>query len=178
MNPTTTTQIISSSFSLYNIVTTIGIVAVFTAFLYIGRKLQILDDLKITTNKIKVNIKVVSDFLTRNHSKFNPAELQAFSPLQLTKEGKTLIEDIGFNNVFGKHKHDFFQFIDSENPKLKYDVEVAAIKSLSALYDKDFMSFLKVFFYNNPNRTLQDTAPTLGIYIRDMYLAEHPEITV
>ncbi|HEU0080991.1 MAG TPA: hypothetical protein VFQ72_03125 [Candidatus Paceibacterota bacterium] len=39
------------------------------------------------------------------------------------------------------------------------------------------MKFLKAYFYNNPARNLPNTAQTLGIYVRDLYLAEHPEIT-
>ncbi len=162
---------------IYNILSTIGIATILGAVLYIGRKLQILDDLKITTHKIKSNVKVVSDFLTRNNTNFNPSELQAYSPLKLTTEGENLITKIGFDNIFEKNKDDFYKCIESENPKLKYDIEIAAIKSVSVLYDKEYMSFLKVFFYNNPKRSMQDTAPTLGVYIRDKYLQEHPEIT-
>lgn len=122
-------------------------------------------------------MKVMSDYLTRHHKKFNPAELQTLSPYMLTPEGNDFIKKIGFDNVFEKNKNDFFNFVDSENPKLKYDVEIASIKSIYLLSDKPFMEFLKVFFYNNPLRTLEDTAPTLGVYVRDMYLEQHPEIT-
>ncbi len=97
-----------------NIITTIGVASVVVGLLYIGRKLQILDDLKSVTDKIKLNIKVVSDFLTRNNANFNHSELQAYSP--------------------------------------------------------------RVFMYNKPDRNMENTAPTLGVYIRDMYLSEHPEI--
>jgi hypothetical protein len=39
------------------------------------------------------------------------------------------------------------------------------------------MEFLKIFFYENPARNMENTAPTLGVYIRNKYLAKHPEIT-
>jgi len=84
---------------------------------------------------------------------------------------------LGFDNIFKEHKLDFFNYIDEEKPKLKYDVEFSAIKSISFLSDKPYMEFLKVFFYNNPNKNIENTAPTLGVYIRDKYLEEHPEIT-
>lgn len=164
--------------SFFDVITTIGLVSIIGALIYIGRKLQILDDLKSMTDKIKLNLKVVSDFLMRgDNEKFNPAELQAYSPLQLTEEGESFIQTLGFQNVFNDYKTDFFQCIDNEKPKLKYDVEFAAIKSISMLYDKPYMNFLKVFFYNNPQRNMENTAPTLGIYIRNKYLTEHPEIT-
>jgi hypothetical protein len=155
----------------------IGIPTIVGLFIYIGRKLQILDNLEITVNKIKGNVKVVSDYLAKSHSKFNQKEIQAYSPLTLTLEGNKLITSLGFDNIFAQNKDDFFRCISSENPKLKYDVELYAIKSISALQDKDYMKFLKVYFYNNPDRNIENTAPTLGVYIRDKYLAEHPEIT-
>ena len=162
--------------TLINIIMTIGVGAVVAGLIYIGRKLQILDDLKVTTDKIKANVKVVGDFLTRDNKNFNPSELQAYSPLRLTPEGENFIKKTGFDTVFDKNKADFFRCIDSEKPKLKYDVEIAAIKSISMLYDKEYMNFLKVLFYNTPSRSMENTAPTLGVYLRDKYLVAHPEI--
>ncbi len=159
-----------------NIVIAIGIPAIIAALIYIGRKLQILDDLQKTIGKMKLNLKVIGDFLTRNHSEFNPTELQGYSPLELTDEGQRFIHNIGFTGIFNKQKADFFACIDAEHPKLKYDVESAAIKSIYTLSDKDYMAFLKEHFYNNPTRNLGNTAPTLGVYVRDRYLEEHTAI--
>lgn len=158
------------------IISTIGWAVVLGAFIYIGRKLQTLDELNRASVKIKMNVKVISDHLTKFDSQFDPRELQSFSPLQLTKEGKMLIEALKFDKIFKKHSQDFCEFIDGEEPKLKYDVELAAIKAIVALSDQDYMKLLKVFFYNNPTRNLQNVAPTLGVYVRDKYLKRHPEI--
>ncbi len=163
--------------TLINLILAIGVPAIVAALVYIGRKVQILDDLKNTVGKMKTNLKIISDFLTTNYSEFNPKELQGYSPLQLTEEGLRFLHNIGFIKIFNKHREDFFKCIDSEQPKLKYDVEVAAIKSVYMLSDKDFMSFLKEYFYNNPTRNLGNTAPTFGVYIRDRYLEDHPELT-
>lgn len=164
--------------SLVNFITVVvGVPSIIVALVYIGRKVQILNDMRETINKVKNNIKIVADFLTKNFSAFNSSELHTYSPLGLTEEGKAFIEDIGFSNVFTAHREDFIGFIDSEEPEVKYDVENAAIKSIHLLYEKPFMKFLKVYFYNNPARNIANTAPTLGVYIRDVYLNEHPEIT-
>lgn len=160
-----------------DVVTTIGVVSIIGGLIYIGRKLQILDDLKIMTEKIKTNVKVIGDFLARNNKNFDPMELRTYSPITLTPKGEEFIKSIGFDKVFKDHKKDFFHCIAGEKPKFKYDIEVAAIKSVSMLYDEEYMDFLKVLFYNDPKRSLENTAPTLGIYLRDKYLAEHPEIT-
>lgn len=167
----------SITLSFIDVIVAIGVVSVIGGLIYIGRKLQILDDLKITTDKIKANVKIVGDFLARDNANFNSAELQEYSPLKLTPIGEEFIKTSGFANIFEANKDDFFKCIESEKPKLKYDVEIAAIKSISILYDKEYMNFLKVLFYNSPSRKMENTAPTFGVYIRDKYLSEHPEIT-
>lgn len=166
----------SSGVRFLDIITTIGVISIIGGLIYIGRKLQILDTLTVTTDKIKNNLSAVANHVIKNYE-FDPSELKIYSPVKLTDIGKEFIKTLGFDNVFERNKSDFFSFIDSENPKLKYDVELASIKSISVLYEKEYMSFLKVFFYNHPARNIENTAPTLGIYIRDQYLAEHPEIT-
>jgi hypothetical protein len=159
-------------------VVTIGIPVIIGTSIYIGRKLKTLDHLEITSRKIKHNLKVVSDFLIKSSSlHFDPTELKNYSPLQLSPEGEKLIEALGFGDIFEARREEFFQFIDEEHPRLKYDVELAAIKAIHIFSEKEYMSPLKVFFYNNPKRNLENTAPTLAVYVRDKYLEKHPEIT-
>jgi hypothetical protein len=163
--------------SFFHVISAIGITAIVAVLVYIGRKLQVLDDVKVTTNLIKQNMKVICDFLIRSNSDFDSTELQSFSPLSLTQAGEDFVKNSHFDVIFNEHKNDFFECINSESPKMKYDVESSAIKAIFILADKDYMGFLKEFFYNNPARSLENTAPTLGVYMRDKYLAEHPEIT-
>ena len=160
---------------IFQIGSAIGFTVIMTTLISIGRKLQILDDMREDIRKLKHNTNAIANFLTKN-SEFDLKELQPFSPLQLTDIGKGLISSLGFDKVFADHKQEFFSLIDEEQPKLKYDVEIAAIKAIAALYDQDYMQFLKIYMYNNPTRNLENIAPTLGVYIRDAYLAEHGEI--
>ncbi|MBI4598882.1 hypothetical protein HY734_01650 [Candidatus Uhrbacteria bacterium] len=155
----------------------IGVPSIAVGLVFVGRKLEVLDSLETSCAGIKHNLKVIGDYLTRHHATFDPSELHALSPLQLTPQGRQFLEELDFDNVVAANKTDFFACIDEEHPKLKYDVETAAIKSIYTLTEKPYMQFLKVFFYNNPERSLENTAATLGVYIRDLYLAEHPEIT-
>ena len=166
----------ANSIDIGAIINGIGIVSILGAVLYAGKKLQILDELKSSIEKTKSNLKVICDYLTKNHSKFDPSEIKGFSPLGLTKKGYGLIEGLSFDKVFEKNKKDFFDVIDDRKPKLKYEVETAALHSIIALSNEEYMDFLKVFFYNNPKRNMDNTAPTLGLYIRDKYLENHPEI--
>ncbi len=70
------------------VVVTLGVPTLIGSSLYIGRKLQILDSLHETTCTIKHNLTIITHYLTKNHKNFNPAELKAFSPLQLTESGR------------------------------------------------------------------------------------------
>ena len=98
--------------------------------IWVGRKLQVLDDLQATSEKIKHNVKVISDFLIAKAGDFNHSELQNYSPLALTENGEKFIRDLGFDKVFEANKADFFNCIDHDAPKLKYDVEISAIRSI------------------------------------------------
>ncbi len=157
-------------------VVVVGLPSIIVACIYIGRKLQILESLGKTMETAKHNLKVICDKMIIV-SVIEPNELKNYSPLALTEGGSKFLEGLGFPNVFEDHGEDFLNFIESEHPKLKYDVELSAIKSIYVLADKDYMNFLKVFFYNNPARNMDNTAPTLGVYVRDKYLEKHPEIT-
>ena len=159
------------------ILNTLTSVATLTAVLYFGRKLQILEDIQVTMEKIKHNLKVVTDHLIRTNKDFNHQDLRDYSPLRLTGEGRQLIKQIGFDKVLEQHKDDFMDYIKEEEPRLKYDVEKLAITAVHINSSKSYMDFLKIYFYNNPQRDIQNTAPTLGVYIRDIYLKNHPEIS-
>src|SRR3989344_4399990 len=105
------------------IIVALGVPTIIAGLIYVGKKLHLLESIEQSLERIKHNMKVVSDYLTRHHLKFDPKELKSLSPLALTDAGLKLIEEIGFDNVFEKYKADFFELIDSENAKLKYDVE-------------------------------------------------------
>ncbi len=53
------------------IILALGIPTIIGACVYIGTKLQILDDLKFTSDKIKQNLNTVCNFLIKNNDKFN-----------------------------------------------------------------------------------------------------------
>ncbi|NQU77201.1 hypothetical protein HQ544_00735 [Candidatus Falkowbacteria bacterium] len=160
------------------IVTLIGIPAMVIALIFIGRKLQILDTLEKTMRKVKHNIQIVCNSLTESPDiNFDHGRLESFSPLKLTEGGmKYLKEDIKFVEVFQGNKEDFFDFIDSEEPKTKFEVEQLSSKATLFLLNKEYFKPIKVYLYNNPNENLQSLAQVAGVYVRDRYLEAHPEI--
>jgi hypothetical protein len=58
------------------VVVSLGVPTIIGFAISLGKKLQVLENLDGTAKNIKHNMKVMSDYLTRHHKKFNPAELQ------------------------------------------------------------------------------------------------------
>lgn len=162
---------------LTKVIVIIGIPTIVGGCIYIGKKLQILDDLKDTMTKVKHNVKVVSDSLVRQKRViFDPSELQAYSPLRLTNKGNEKIKEVEFDSILEKHKKDFFDFVNLDEPTTKYDVQNSSIKSIISLFDREYFTPIKKYLYNNPNVDVKLLTTTLAIYLRDKYLEEHTEI--
>lgn len=162
--------------TIQKIILYLGVPTIIGALIYIGKKLQILSDLKETTEKVKHNIKVICDTLLQSKIKFDSTEIKSFSPFQLTDIGRKKIKTLGFDNIFEVNKTDFLTFIDSEQPKTKYDAEIASIKSVVVLFEKEYFNQIKSYLYNHPEADERTLRTTLGIYIRDKYFELHPEI--
>lgn len=156
---------------------TIGIPSIFASLIYIGRKLQVLDELNITVDKIKNNLKVVIDFLIQNNNNFPCSRLANYSPISLTQDGHDFLQKISFYQIFETHKKDFIECINEDSPKSKLEVETSAIKSILFLFERDYFKSVKDFLYNNPFENKNDFAKIAGVYIRDQYLRLHPEIS-
>ncbi|MDQ1284350.1 MAG: hypothetical protein QG620_698 [Patescibacteria group bacterium] len=151
-----------------------GIIWIGRNLILIGRRLQILDDMKISIDKIKHNLKVVCDALVKADSiKFNHEKLKSYSPLNLTDKGVEFIKEIGFDKTFESNKKDFYGFIRSEDPKTPYDIELASIKAVLFLFDNEYFYPVKDYLYNNPEEKKSQVAGVLGVYIRDKYMEDN-----
>lgn len=91
------------------IIVIIGVPSIVGGCIYIGRKLQILDDTKEAVIKVKHNIKVISDSLVKQKKiLFDPSELKAYSPLRLTDKGNEKVKEVEFDSILTNNKKDFF----------------------------------------------------------------------
>ncbi|OGH64188.1 MAG: hypothetical protein A2821_03810 [Candidatus Magasanikbacteria bacterium RIFCSPHIGHO2_01_FULL_41_23] len=154
----------------------VGIPSLLLGFLYIGKRLQLLDDINNTVKSLKHNIKVICDHLISKFDGFDHTLLVNYSPLKLKPEAVKLLEIIGFIEMFKQHKQDFFDLINNEQPKTKFDVELQSIKAVLILFEKDYFTEVKNYLYNNPNVEYKKFAQVLGIYVRDKYFNEHKMI--
>lgn len=159
-----------------NVICAIGIPTIAIALIYVGRKLQILDEVGKAIKKIKNNVLVISNSLIESSVEFDHGKLETFSPVRLTDEGMTHLEKIGFIKIFSDHKEDFLDIIKTEIPKTKYDVENNAKKSVLILMDKDYFQPIKEFLYENPKESKQELVRIAGTYVRDKFLEENKDI--
>jgi hypothetical protein len=189
-----------------SIVVMIGLPAIIGACVYVGRKLQILDALQSDATEVKKNIKsmqkdlidvgedlsgskqssvlfrikhnirIIADHLTKTDPGFEVEYLKTMSPFQLNDEGEKLLQKSGFKQIVKENSEDFLNFIGMDKPKTKYDVQETAYKGVFLLFDEDYFVPVKTFLYNNPKVTKKAFLSAAAIYIRDVYLKAHPEI--
>lgn len=144
---------------------------------YIGQKLQILTSLNKTSNTIKANIRAISNALIDSETvEWDGRYLKDYSPLTLTQEGIEYLKQTNFIDVFEQHENDVFDYIIQESPQTKYDVENASVTSVLSLADEEYMEPVKVYLYNHPKDSMSKLAKIAGVYVRDKYLAAHPDI--
>ncbi len=158
----------------WDVVNTVGISVGAGAFLFVGRKLQVLDQITKTMEKVKGNLKLVTDHLITTQAgpaAFDHEKLQSYSPTQITEKGMEYLREIGFINVFEAQQKDFFDCIDAEEPTADYDIQNAAIRCVFYLFDKPYFSGIKEYFYQNPRDESRPVfAQIAGIYVRDKYM--------
>ncbi len=131
-----------------------------------------------TLDILKHNIRAIAISLFKvEHIDFDPTYLRDYSPLKITPEGLKYLEKVGFARIFKDRSDRFFRAIDMDKPKVKYDVEYSAIKTVFALLDRDYFKPVKIYFYNNPSEDIKSFAKLAGVYVRDRYLEKHTEIT-
>lgn len=156
---------------IVGLVMAIGIPTIIGTILILGRKLEVLDSLNKTTDKIKLNVKVIGDALIQSElTDFNGENLQTYSPVQITDKGNKYLEDIGFIKLFSEHEEDFFRCVEVDEPKTDYDIEIASIKSILYLFDKPYFDVIKNHLYNNPTEGKSSFTKTAGIYVRNKYM--------
>jgi len=137
----------------------------------IGRKL----------GKMKDNVLIIITHLSTsaaNRGKLDTNLIQIMSPMYITQQGYESLAGSGFKAIFDapEHRARFMSYLQSQNPRTKLDVESFAIVSFATFLEREFMNPIKTYLFNNPHA--RESYQTLaGLYIRDEYLKDHPEIT-
>ena len=108
----------------------------------------------------------------------DPTLIRSMSPLTIQPAGYTILENSGFKTIMDNqvHRQVILKFIADASPNTRLDVEQKALILFSTLMLNEYMNPIKTYLYDNP--AAREIFPTLaGLYIRDEYLKDHPEIT-
>jgi hypothetical protein len=133
-----------------------------------------------TMGKMKDNILVIVTYLSTsaaNRGKLDTSLIQIMSPMIITPQGYEALASSGFKAIFDipKHRAQIMSYLRSQNPRTKLDMESLSIVSFATFLEKNFMDPIKTYLFNNPSA--RESYQTLaGLYIRDEYLKDHPEI--
>jgi hypothetical protein len=136
-----------------------------------------IDHLERTLEKVKLNMKAIITFLATTQENFDPSIIESMSPLQIKPQGYEILNESGFIEIMqnAEMRRKILSYVDDQEPTAKLDVEKYAIVCFNTILEEEFMRPVKTYLYNYPNQ--RQSFPTLaGLYIRDEYLKEHPEI--
>lgn len=157
----------------------VGVPSLVAALIYVGRQFQKLDTLNATMEAVKHNINLCM-FALIKMNKLEGDKVHALSPASLTREGYEYLGRVGVKDAIDHETYgsDLLGRIDRNQPGSKYDVEISAIQTMfAALTDTSpEMRAVKIYLYNHPDEGLPAIAYLAGLYLRDRYLAAHPEI--
>lgn len=131
-----------------------------------------------TLEKVKLNIKAISTFLTTDRPRFDISIIEAMSPLNIKEKGYQILEESGFKAMMSdpEKRAKILACVADQNPTTKLDVEKTSIVFFATLLENEFMNPIKSYLYEHPDN--REVFPTLaGLYIRDEYLKDHLEIT-
>ena len=160
----------------------------------LGRHSDSISLIRSTLDRIEGQVGVVLQIMTANQT---PRDMVAavtysekHSPRRLNDNGNNLLNDIKGVAFLNENKPLFFDEIEKFSPKTSLDVENVALSVLRLKQSDDIFNGIKSWVYNAPARSivrkdgtqimtevsLEDVLFVLSLPLRDMFLAEHPEI--
>lgn len=136
---------------------------------------------------VKKNVRTIIVYLASKDKNFLGMKN---SPLILNEKGKTVYDAIKGSDFIEKNKTMLMEMLASKNPRTPLDVEISARTVFIELLNDPVFDEIKNIVYSYPAikvtnidgkevehvMTMADACFVLSIPLRDMYLADHPEI--
>ncbi len=153
-------------------IVSLGIPTIVAVLIYIGRKLQALDGLEKTVEKeIKPDLKNVRERFSALEGKLS-GYTKSFSPIALTPEGKTLLENSGLKTYIDNHQNSMFDFCNENlDMDTAYDIQESVFYYFEheLAFTDEYDTYIKEYAYNQGVST--EVLRRLGaIYFRDLSL--------
>ena len=145
-----------------------------------------LDELSNDMSQVKDGLTTIKALLLMKFKDLEPALAAKHSPRTLNELGKKIFDDMNGQSFLEKNKQLLYAVIDKDKPKTAYDVENLCYYACAANVNNDAFNEIKSFLYNYPTLPLPDgrqyevtmdaACSVLSLPLRDMYLADHPDI--
>lgn len=155
---------------ILDIITGIGIPTIVIALIYIGRKLQVLDDLDKTVKSIYERFIKVEE---RVDTLWKDEVAPAHSPRKLNNYGNKILTESGIKEIIEEKREKLLELVKNSGAKNAYDVEREVLSVVEHLPEHcpDVVERLK----NGAFKTGASVATVLlvgGLYLRDLIFPE------
>jgi hypothetical protein len=142
-----------------------------------------------TLKNIRDDIRMLISILKTQNPDLDTLLFKMFSPLALTDLAIEILEQTGGKNYIHANLKELISALEEKNLKTALDVEMTAPKVILEKSDENAFSPIKNYIYNNPEFIsdlnlgikikidLQSVTKVMGIYLRDLYLEKHPELS-
>lgn len=156
--------------SIQNVITLIGIPTIVVALIYIGRKLQVLDTVEKTMEKMYERFIKVEE---RVNTLWKDEVAPAHSPRQLNDIGKKILNESGIKEIIIEKKADLLAKVKEINPTNAYDAEQATLNVVSDLpkHCPDVIPQLKDGAFK-VGQGMETVLLVGGFYLRDLIFIE------
>ena len=151
-----------------------GVPTIFVVLIYIGRKLQILDDVKksadATQKEVKGIDRMVNIIKTKMDILWSERVAPSGSPMQLNERGQKILKESGIKEIVDERFDELLNKIKEKNPSNAYQVQENSKKVVYKLKDdRDLIPKLEMSAYEAGVDI--DTILLVGaIYLRDLAL--------
>ncbi len=148
------------------IIVGIGIPTIIGATIYIGKKLQILDDLAPIRERFAVIESRVNDL-------WQDRVAPAHSPRQLNERGNSILEKSGIKEIVDSKKETLLGIIRKKGATNPYDAEAIILSVMADLpnHCPDVIEKLKTGAFNS-GASMNDVLLVGGIYLRNLTFPE------
>lgn len=168
---------------LNQIVIIIGVPAIIAGLIYIGKKLQILEDLKEESKSIESFSKCATGAIIEMQTHLagkgflinQKLAYTAGSPLKLTEFGETMMQESGFAKIISdeEKRKILIDMVKGKNPQNNYDIQEFSMKTMAELAEKNnpVAVPLKEYAYEK-GLPLELILNSAGIVLRDEVMKE------
>lgn len=166
---------------ILKIIAGVGIPTIVIALIYIGRKFQILDDLKEGFKNITDKIEKIGKEVSEVDSRVSKIEGKLFgvaigaSPIKLTPLGQEVLQNSGIIEILKPRTQPLINKLKEQKLQTAYDVQLGLVKNIFTVegleLTKEEENKLKDYAFNK-GITLNDVLYAAAIYFRDIALQE------